>query len=322
MTPGRILVTGADGFVGTHLLPQLRAAFPGAVIVPTALHPPPGYAALDIARAPDVEALVRDVRPDACVHLAAISAIGAARDDPRHAMEVNHGGTAHLATALLRHAPACALLFASSADVYGTTFATGRALTEDDAPRPMNAYGASKAAAEMLLFALAHEHGLRVVIARPTNHTGPGQARGFVVPDFAASIRDHQATGAPVRTGRLDTARDFLDVRDVCAAYVAMLRAGLAPGTVFNISSGTPRVIGDVLRDMLRLAGVPDAPVESAAGRVRTTDILVASVDSARARAALGWAPRFEWTRTLREVLEARAVAPATLAPSSPPPPP
>ncbi len=295
--PRAILVTGSDGFVGHHLLARLAADFPDAV-----LHP----AAFDVTDPDAIDHAVSALRPDACIHLAAIAAIGEARDAPEHAWAVNLGGTLSLARALRRHTPDCVLLYVSSADAYGSSFAAGVALDEAAPLAPMNTYGATKAAADLALGALAQD-GLRVIRLRPFNHTGPGQSEAFVVAAFARQIARIAAGRQPpvLRVGALDARRDFLDVRDVVAAYsLCLARAdSQVSGTILNVASGEGRRVGDVLDALLALSGV-QAAVEVEAGRLRRTEIPLACGDAARARAALGWAPAIAWETTLRDVLQ------------------
>jgi nucleoside-diphosphate-sugar epimerase len=204
---------------------------------------------------------------------------------------------------VLAHAPACRLVFASSAEVYGRSFRTGLALDEAALPAPLNIYAATKAAADLALGALAVE-GLEVVRLRPFNHTGPGQSADFAVPAFARQIaRIEAGLQEPVlRVGALDPRRDFLDVRDVCAAYAAAISAALEPGAILNLASGTPRRIGDILAELLGIAGIA-AKVETQASTLRPGEIAVACGDSHAARAALGWEPRIAWETTLHDVL-------------------
>jgi GDP-4-dehydro-6-deoxy-D-mannose reductase len=299
MTPRRILVTGAGGFVAGHLLPTLRAAFPAAELT--------GWTAeIDIADEEAVRRHLREARPQACVHLAAVSAVPAARRDPGLAWRVNLHGSLALAGAIREMVPDCLLLYVSSAEVYGASFRAGTALDEHAAPAPQNVYAATKAAADLALGACAAE-GLKVVRLRPFNHTGPGQSPAFVVAAFARQVaRIEAGLQEPVmQTGALQPARDFLDVRDVCAAYVACIRHAetLAPGLVLNVASGTARRIGDILQQLLDLAGAR-ARIETADGLLRPADIPLAWGDAGAARAALGWAPAIAWEQTLRDVLE------------------
>ncbi len=292
----RILVTGSTGFVGTHLMPVLAQAMPAATV--TAAH-------FDVTDRTAVREAVRGARPDACIHLAAIAAIPAAQADPDAAWRVNLHGTLNLAGALLEEAPDCTLLFASTAEAYGRSFQSGTTLDESAALAPMNTYAASKAAADQALGAMVSQ-GLRAIRARPFNHTGPGQSDAFVVAAFARQVARIAAGLQPpvLQVGALDSRRDFLDVRDVCAAYAACLARAdaIAPGTILNIASGMPRRVGDVLDALLALAGVA-ARIETDAARLRPAEIPTASGDAAAARGLLGWAPRIPWETTLADVL-------------------
>ena len=245
--PGRILVTGASGFVGGHLLPALRAAYPTAEIIT------PSF---DIRDAEAVDLAVAAAAPDAIIHLAAIAAPMDAKRDPALAWQVNLLGTLALARAVLAHAPQAAFLFAGTADAYGASFRAGTPLDETAPLAPQNTYGATKAAADLALGAMAAE-GLRAIRVRPFNHTGPGQTEAFVVPAFAAQVaRIAAGQQAPVlETGDLSSYRDFLDVRDVCAAYTLAIAADLQPGIILNLASGQPRQIGTILNDLLAIAG-------------------------------------------------------------------
>jgi nucleoside-diphosphate-sugar epimerase len=294
----RILVTGAAGFVGRHLLPILAAGLPDAEILASDF---------DLTDPDAVIVGVRAARPDGCVHLAAISAIPAARADPEAAWAVNLRGTLNLARAILAEAPRCVMVFASTADAYGASFRAGLPLDETAPLAPMNAYGATKAAADLALGAMAASDGLRLVRARPFNHTGPGQTAEFAIPAFARQIARIAAGFQPpvLRVGALDAKRDFLDVRDVCDAYLRCLTQAddLPAGAIVNIASGVPRRIGDVLDDLLRLAGVA-AEIETDPARLRPADIPSAVGDPGLARKLLGWTPHVHWQTTLRDVIE------------------
>ena len=294
----RILVTGASGFVGRHLLAALARSCEGAVLVAQPF---------DVCDEAATRKAVRDAAPDACVHLAGVTAIAQARENPGRAWQVNLHGTLNLARAVLAEAPDCRFLLVSSAEAYGASFRTGRKMDETVPLAPMNTYSATKAAADLAIGAMVSE-GLRAIRLRPFNHTGPGQTDAFVVPAFARQLARIAAGLQPpvMRVGALDPARDFLDVRDVCDAYVACLRqpdTRLPPGIILNLASGTPRRIGDVLAEMCRIAGV-DVEIETDSGRLRPSDIPVACGDSGLAREVLGWSPAIPWDRTLRDVLD------------------
>lgn len=292
-----ILVTGAAGFVGQHLLAALRAQMPAAL-----LH----TQRLDVTDREAVFAAVRATAPTHCVHLAAISAIGDARNEPELAWRVNLDGTLNVAAAMQAEAGSGHLLFVSSADAYGATFRTGRHVDETAALAPLNTYAATKAAADLAMGAMAAE-GLRVIRLRAFNHTGPGQRADFAVAAFARQIAriEHGLQPPVLRVGALDPERDFLDVRDVVAAYVAAIERAdaIAPGTILNIASGVPRRIGDVLEALLAQT-VARITVETDAERLRPSDIPRAAGNPARAHAVLGWRPAIAWERTMVDVLD------------------
>jgi GDP-4-dehydro-6-deoxy-D-mannose reductase len=295
--PRRILITGAAGFVGRHLTASLVAAYPD-----TALFTP----AVDVRDAKAVADAVRQAAPEACFHLAAVSSIRAAQEDEDEAWEVNLHGTLRVARAILRHAPGCQMLFTSTADAYGGSFRGGTPVDEDTPLAPMSVYSATKAAADLAIGSMAGQ-GLRCVRIRPFNHTGPGQTAQFVVPTFARQIARIEAGLQPplIQVGNVDTWRDFLDVRDVCAGYLACIAMGdrLASGSILNLASGTARRIGDILSDLQALAGIT-LEVRADPARVRDRDVPMACGSSRRARELLGWAPITPWAQTLQNVLD------------------
>lgn len=306
--PGSILVTGAGGFVGRHLIPVLRAAFPAARLLAAsrqgAVAGADGTVPLDLLD-PDLEALLRRLAPDAVLHLAAQASVPASFADPATTWKVNLDGTLALGEAIRRVLPRTRLVHVSSAEVYGLSFRSGVPLTEDAPFRPANPYAASKAAADLAIGEMSLR-GLDAVRLRPFNQAGPGQTDGFAVSAFAKQVALIAAgKQEPVlRTGALDRWRDFLDVRDVCAAYAAALaRPELPAGTVLNIASGQPRRIGDVLESLIALAGI-DARIEEEATRLRPTDVERTAGDASAAREALGWEPRIPWETTLAELLQ------------------
>ncbi len=297
MSGRRILVTGLGGFAGRHLAPAVSALMPDAELLPLGC---------DVADAAAVDDAVRRATPDLCLHLAAIAAIPVANAEPDRTWSVNLHGTLNLARAVRAHAPGAPFLFASSADAYGASFRGGGALDEGALLAPMNTYGATKAAADLALAAMAAD-GLHAIRLRPFNHAGPGQSPDFAIPAFARQIALIRAgRQQPVlRAGNLQPHRDFLDVRDVCRAYALCLaHAGrLPPGTILNVASGTARRIGDVLDGLLEAAGL-SVRIESDPGRARPTDIPRATGDATRLRDTLGWAPQIPWERTLRDVID------------------
>jgi nucleoside-diphosphate-sugar epimerase len=150
------------------------------------------------------------------------------------------------------------------------------------------------------------DEGLRVLRLRPFNHTGPGQSADYVVSAFARQLaRIRLGLQEPVmEVGNLSPTRDFLDVRDVCRAYVLCLQNfdTVEPGGVLNLASGTPRTVRSVLEALITQAGVHPR-VQEVPERKRATDIPRACGDATRAAALLDWRPEIEWETTLQDVL-------------------
>jgi len=307
--PGRILVTGADGFVGAFLLPALRTAFPASLIFACAEREslPGADAVLPLALLDpqSIADCINQAKPDAVLHLAAQANVPQSFADPARTWRINVNGTLMLAEALMKAAPEALLVYISSSENYGLSFESGEPLNEDAPFAPANPYAASKATADLLLGEMSRR-GLNVLRLRPANHTGPGQRDTFVVPAFARQIALIEAGRQEplLNVGALDRWRDFLDVRDICAAYAAAIRKGpdLPPGTALNISSGTPRRIGDILEALIARSG-REIEVKTDQARLRPTEVVTATCDSRRAQALLGWAPEVDWERTLDDVL-------------------
>ena len=310
----RVLVTGGDGFVGRHLVRALAAALPdrSEVIVGSLARDaspdtgPARQVALDITDADEVRAVIAAEQPTHLFHLAAIAAVSTAQRNVRQTWAVNFGGTLNIAIAVSEAAPACRVLYCSSAEVYGANFRSGLALSENAPLDPINPYGASKAAADLMIGQMSRQ-GLRAIRLRPFNHIGPGQRRHFVVPDFASQIAaiEHGTQEPVMRVGNLTARRDFLDVRDVVDAYVrAVLRFDdLPPGEPINIASGRAISIRDVLDILVSLSSKKIEIVEDPA-LMRSNDTPVVVGDAGRARGLLGWAPRLSISDTLAAVLD------------------
>ncbi len=311
----RVLVTGADGFVGAWLVPRLRAEGhtvmaamrPGATlparwsgdgevaVVPLELGDP---ASVRSAAATPV---------DAVMHLAAVASGADAQRDPGAAWTVNAVGTARLAEELAtlqsRGRGAPLLLIASTAEVYGIGPATPR--VESDPVRPVSTYAASKLAAEIAALEVHRRTGLRVIVARAFPHTGPGQDDRFVVPALARRLRLARRTGAPViKVGNLDPVREFMHVSDVVDAYCRLLSRGKA-GETYNVACGRGIALHELLDRLIAVVGYRAIP-EADSELVRPADIPYLVGDGAKLAAATGWSPRIPLEEVLAEVVNAQ----------------
>jgi GDP-4-dehydro-6-deoxy-D-mannose reductase len=303
----KVLVTGADGFVGRWLVRRLGEL--GHEVV--AAHGPPnnGAAALvvDVTDPASIGECIRSP-VDAVIHLAAVASGSESLSDPLAAWRVNAAGTALVAGAVgelvSRGAADPVFLYASTAEVYGAGDAAPR--READPVAPCSPYAASKAAGELGALEVGRRTGLRVVVARAFAHTGPGQDTRFVAPAFVERLRLAKQRRAPaVKVGRLDPVRELLDVRDVVDAYVALLDGGAA-GEVYNVCGGETLSIGELFE---RLAVLLDASVlpEVDPGLTRPADIPHLVGDPHKIRSATGWHPQRTLAQTLADLVHAEA---------------
>ncbi|KAA6482872.1 NAD-dependent epimerase/dehydratase family protein [Agrobacterium rhizogenes] len=307
----RILITGASGFVGSWLQRELdkrRLEQGSDLIVLTAGQGDVSDWKTDITDRDQVTTLIRNCRPTAIIHLAAIAAPADARKMPQRAWNVNFQGTMNLAYAAMELAPESRFIFVGSSEAYGASFidAANAPIKESAALKPMNVYGATKAAADILVGQLAHD-GLKSVRFRPFNHTGPGQTDAYVVSAFAKQLAEISVGAKPPRisVGNLSAFRDFLDVRDVVRAYAdAALIDDVSDmlGGVFNLSSGRSVQIQSILDMLIELCRLK-VEIEIDPQRLRGPEIAAASGDNKAALSAFGWKPEIELSRTLDDVL-------------------
>ena len=284
---GSILVTGAEGFVGSHFLASLG---------PRA-RPLDG----DVTDAQAMADAVGRGQPQAVVHLAAGSSVGASWGDPGEAWRVNALGTVNVLEAVRTRAPEARVLVVSTGEVYGR--AEEIPTTEGAPVAPLSPYAASKAAAEVAA-GQAQRSGLDVVVARAFQHEGPGRDERFAVGSWSAQIvRAEEVGGGIVQVGDLTARRDITDVRDVVRAYEALLDPSVPAGT-YNVASGRVVEMQEVLDILVGLAGCP-IEIERDPERVRPTHLPVISGDASRLQSATGWQPTIPLEQTLADTLQA-----------------
>jgi GDP-4-dehydro-6-deoxy-D-mannose reductase len=309
----RVLVTGANGFVGRHLVRALLSG--GSAPAITAWRRPNdtsfdrGDAAARAIRWRAVELLDRTAvgeaiasdPPDEVYHLAGLAHVGKSWDDPAATYEVNVIGTHVLLDSLRRRASRARVLVTGSAAVYapGET-----AATEGSPIAPGNPYASSKLAQEMLSLRAAHDDGQAVLVVRPFNHVGPGQDVSFFAPGFARQIASiERGESVPVlRVGNLDARRDLTDVRDTVRAYLALMAHGI-PGRPYNVCSGRAWRIREVLDAMVARSRVP-VTIEVDPARLRPNDTPLVLGSFARLQADTGWTPSIPLEQSLLDVLD------------------
>jgi GDP-4-dehydro-6-deoxy-D-mannose reductase len=292
----KLLVTGLNGFVGGHLQALLATMADG----PWQLLAPKPHDLLDCA---SLDAWLQDDCPDAVIHLAGQTFVPEAFRDPQRTLQVNLLGTLNLLQALKRRGFCGTFLYVSSGDVYGQVAESDLPVVEILLPRPRNPYAVSKVAAELLCQQWSYSEPWRIIVARPFNHIGPGQGEAFVIPSMARQlIRVRQGLQpAQLEVGDVDVTRDFLDVRDVLHAYLALLQHG-RNGEVYNVCSGVERRVRDLIAQLATLAGVEVELVQDAS-RLRLSEQRRVVGCSKKLQKETGWKPSVSITETLQSVL-------------------
>jgi len=335
----RVLITGASGFIGRSALIEFESE--GHRVTGTSTSGEGGLSALDLERPEQIAEVLEEARPEVIVHLAGIQSVRESWKDPARAFRVNTGGTAALLREAERQVPGVHFLFASTAAVYGGASAAEQgqteiervpssgpdrtggpdpasgpdraggllAYSESDPIRPGSAYGASKAAAEVLVLEAAARTGMPVTIARLFNQTGAGQPAAQVPAEFADRIARAEAEGAGrvvLDVGDPGKARDFTDTRDTARA----LRLVAEHGTTgrLNFCTGETHSLGQVIEVLSGLTEI-EVVVRRSPGNSNPNDVLVISGSPERLKQATGWAPGFTLEQSLAGLLEAQRAA-------------
>ncbi len=293
--PHRILVTGAAGFVGQHLVAALRADTRNAAV--TAWRRPD----VDILDAGAVTRAMAALRPTQVYHCAGAASAADSWRTRAATLRTNVIGTEHLLDALKAHAPGARVLIPGSAFVYRPK---PTALTEYDPLGPISPYGLSKLAQEMLARRVAAADGLDVILTRSFTHIGPGQSTGYAASSFAKRIARIETGGVDpvIDVGALDARRDILDVRDTVAAYRSLMDRGES-GAVYNVCSGAAHPMRTVLDRLLALSDRPIG-VRVDAARLRPSDYPLLLGDNARLAETTGWRPTVSLDEALARLLD------------------
>lgn len=303
---GPVLITGASGFVGGHLIERLTTG--GATIIgwyrPGDERPAPvrgvHWREVDIV---DRKAVAREIvehRPSVVYHLAGAAHAGQSWQMAASTLRVNVMGTHHLLEALHRETPP-PVLIPGSALVYAPSDV---ALSEDSALGPGSPYATSKLAQEQLGVHASRGGTHSVLLTRSFNHIGPRQDPAFAASSFARQVaRIEAGLDAPViHVGNLEARRDLTDVRDVVRAYIALVDRG-TPGRIYNVCSGHAYPVSEILERLVALAGI-DVTVQPDPDRLRPSDVPVVLGDATRIREELGWSPEIPIDRTLGDLLD------------------
>ncbi|MCD4846707.1 MAG: GDP-mannose 4,6-dehydratase [Candidatus Aegiribacteria sp.] len=283
---GAILVTGAGGFVGSHLMSELEMGEGDiAVDISTDFRAPSGVRKIKWDLPSEAPEALKEVRY--IIHLAAMSSVSRSLKEVHKAYEINLMGTISILEYMVSHCPEARLLMVSSAEVYKPT---DDLITENSEIGPRNPYGTTKAAAEIAAFQFAGNYNLDIVLARSFPHYGPGQSGDFAFPAFCKRIIEAARSGSKrIRVGNLRPVRDYLYVSDVARAYRYILNRGQS-GSIYNVCSGTGNSIGDMVNMLIEISG-HDIELEIDPDLFRPVDVEFQVGDPSRLNSLLGWKP-------------------------------
>lgn len=307
----KILVTGAAGFVGKHLIPELLnhghtviGTTYGNEVLPLS-HENLAACALDICDADACIEVVRTHNPDACIHLAGLAHTAETQENLQALFATNVAAVANISRALASSSSVekrKSLLVVSSSFVYGAESAGYKnGQCDEKTPlAPRGAYGFSKLSAEATA-RMFESTSFAVYIARPFNHIGPGQHPSFVVPGFASKILS-ASDGDSVTVGNLEATRDFTDVRDIVRGYRLLIEK--APRErVFVFGSGKKVKIRSLFDDLCSICSKSLKTVTAPDTR-RIDDNIELFADSSLLRQTIGWEPQISLSQSLRDILE------------------
>jgi GDP-4-dehydro-6-deoxy-D-mannose reductase len=308
----RALITGINGFAGSHLadflLTQPDIQVFGGVFGDREnivhLEGRVTFIKGDLTDSRFAESLLAQAQPDRIYHLAGQAFPPSSWQDPWATIEVNLCAEVNLLDSAARSKSTARILVIGSMEEYGRADPQALPVTEETPFRPDSPYGVSKIAQDFLGLQYFLSHNLHVVRVRPSNHIGPRQNEQFVTANFAKQIAEVEAgMREPVlRVGNLTAARDFTDVRDMIRAYFLALERG-TPGDVYNIGSGRAWAIQHVLDLLLQQSRVA-IRVEQDPARLRPSDTPIMYCSAAKFRAQTGWQPTIRLEQSLRDILE------------------
>jgi GDP-4-dehydro-6-deoxy-D-mannose reductase len=306
----KILVTGASGFAGSHLVEALLAAGHKNVYGTAygrddylrSLLPADRIIAIDLTDADDVQKLLSTVKPKWIFHLAALAFVGKSFERAAEVFNNNFAVQLNMLEAMRQHIPKSRLLTVGSAEEYGMSERGELPIRENHPLRPINPYAVSKVAQDLLAYSFAMSYKLDVIRIRPFNHIGERQTEDFAIPAFAKQIVEiERGQRKALQVGNLKSTRDFTDVKDMVRAYMLLMENGVV-GEAYNIGSGVGVSMENVVQKLMSLSETK-IRVEEDATRMRPHDIPEIVADASRVR-KLGWSPTIPLDQSLKRVLE------------------
>jgi len=309
----KALITGINGFIGSHLADYLLKK--GYKVFGTVrktsntekIEHIKNKIKLNIVELTDAESVYRvlnDIKPDEIYHLASYSNVKKSWEEPREVILSNSIGTINLFEAVRKLNINPSIQISGSSEEYGLSLKDGSSVKETAPLKPLSPYAVSKVSQDMLSFQYSKAHGLRSIVTRGFNHTGPRRDETYVVSSFSKQIvMIEKGLQEPVMTvGNLEVQRDFSDVRDVVRAYHLLLQK-IIPGESYNICSGKAYSIKEIL-DMLLSLSNAKIKIKSNPKKMRSNDTLIMNGSYEKLHKQTGWQPEIPFEKTLRDLLD------------------
>lgn len=305
----KILVTGASGFAGSHLLEALQAkgyaelygtAY-GNVEALSSIIPSSNIITINLTEGDEVQKMIQRIQPDWIFHLASFAFVGQSFERGAELLQNNLGVQISMLEAVRQHAPKARILVIGSAEEYGLSEDDESPISESHPLRPVNPYAVSKVAQDLLAYSYAVSLNMNIVRVRPFNHIGERQTPDFAVPAFAKQIvAIERGQQDALFVGNLTGIRDFTDVKDMMRAYIVIMEKGTV-GDVYNIGTGVGIKMSDIV-DQLVTMSTAKISIKQDEKRFRPLDIPEIIADASKVK-DLGWNPEIPLQDTLKRVL-------------------
>ncbi len=306
----KALIIGANGFVGSYLVEEIKHSLFCEVIATTS-RPKTSLGIgedqtvqMNILEESQIVEVLATVQPDYIFHLAAQSSVALSWKNPKLTVDVNIIGAINLLNAIRRLNYSARVLFVGSGEEYGHVNAQDVPIQEDCSLNPGNVYAVTKACQNMMATIYAQAYGLQLVMTRSFNHIGPKQSSKFVVADFCSQVaRIEKGLQEPViKVGNLSAKRDFTDVRDMAKAYCRLIQYGRA-GETYNVGSGHAVAVEAVLKEILSQAAA-EIRIEVDPAKLRPVDVPIIEADTKKLFQDTGWVQCFSLQRTIADTLD------------------
>lgn len=307
----KVLVTGANGFVGQYLVSKLLSN--GHIVIAAVradssikvrcrnIH----ITRINLLDINNLTSIINRYSPDAIIHLAAMSNIPDSWDYPVETIQTNVIGTMNLLEVVSTTKPYIKIITVGSGEEYGKTANDIKCLVEDDPCQPQNPYAISKFTISQLGGILAKKRNLQLIHVRPFNHFGPGQSRRFVVSDFSYQImKIEKGLSSPyIKVGNIENKRDFTDVRDIVNAYYELLISPVLPG-IYNICTGKSISVNRILDILMDISTHKGIKIIQDDTKRRTNDITDYYGSNIKLKNTISWKPQFSIESSLKETLQ------------------